>query len=117
MEKSPRRHSTHVKQCPPCQPTPTRWPSLPLRDAGADGVDSSGDFVTRHTWILQAGPETILHDHVAVADAAGFDVHADLARTGFGEGALDQFPITASFADLCGFHRGSHEFLLLEAGS
>src|SRR6266481_2041471 len=28
--KSPRRQGSHVKQCPPCQPTPTRWPAFQL---------------------------------------------------------------------------------------
>ena len=28
VTKSPRRHESQYPQCPPCQPTPTRWPAF-----------------------------------------------------------------------------------------
>src|SRR5574341_1834760 len=32
--KSPRRQETHCPQCPPCQPTPTRWPFFQIVTPG-----------------------------------------------------------------------------------
>ena len=51
-----------------------------------------------------SGPVSFFDQHVAVADAAGFDLDAHLAAGGFGDGALDDFEISSGFADLDGFH-------------
>src|SRR5262245_8291787 len=45
---------------------------LPARDAIAERVDATRRFVTRHARKFETGPETVLHQHVAVADAACF---------------------------------------------
>src|SRR4029453_17737959 len=89
----------------------------PIRDAGTEPIDASGDFVTRHTWISKPGPETVFHEHIAVANAADLHLHPDLRGAWFREGAFDQFPITARSADLCGFHFGVHKRLLRQRES
>jgi hypothetical protein len=61
----------------------------PIRDAGADRIDASGDFVTRHTWILKSRPEPVFNEHIAVADAACFHFHPDLPGARFREVAFD----------------------------
>ena len=53
---------------------------LPGGDVVSDRVDLPGDFMTRHAWILQSGPETFFDKHVAVANAARFHFHANLCR-------------------------------------
>jgi hypothetical protein len=80
---------------------------LPKNDVGADGVDAAGDLVSRYTRILKACPMAFFHKSVAVADAAGFDLDANLPASGFGDGAVDELEISTGLADLDGFH-GRH---------
>jgi hypothetical protein len=54
-------------------------------DVGANGVDDAGDLVAGGAGILDAGPMAFFGERVAMADAAGVDANADLARTGLGE--------------------------------
>ena len=77
---------------------------FPGRDAIADGIDSSGDLMTWHSWVLKAGPETFLHQSVAMANAARFHFHTNLSGSRFWNVAFHQFKISARFADLCCFH-------------
>jgi hypothetical protein len=77
---------------------------FPVCNVGADGVDAARDFVAGNAWILEAGPMAFFYERVAVADAAGFDFNPDLAAGGLGNVPFDEFEITASFADLDGFH-------------
>jgi len=79
---------------------------LPLRDAFADRVDAAGDFVTGDARLPDSGPMTFFHERVAMADAAGFDLDADLPASGFVDVAFDQFKVSTGLAYLDGFHAG-----------
>ena len=57
---------------------------FPWRDVVADRIDAPGDFVTRHTRILNSGPETFFDQHVAMANAARLHFHAHLSGPGSG---------------------------------
>jgi hypothetical protein len=50
----------------------------PFRDVVADCIDAAGDFMTRDAGILKPGPETLLDDKIAVANAARLHFHANL---------------------------------------
>src|SRR5262249_29901870 len=96
---------------------------LPRRDSRSESIDAAGHFVTRHTRILQARPEPILHHDVAVADSARVHLHAHLPRPWFGNAALNQLELAACFADLghlhhessCGLRATFHLLLRVEA--
>src|SRR4051812_35973480 len=79
-------------------------PDLPTRDVRAQRVNFPGDLMSRDAWKLQPRPEAILHQHVAVANAAGFDFDPHLARSWLRNVPLDQFPFTLRFADLHYLH-------------
>src|SRR6266403_2481323 len=49
---------------------PDALPFFPIRDTAAKCINVSRNFVARHARILQAGPETLLDQYVAVANAA-----------------------------------------------
>ncbi len=85
---------------------------FPVGYVGADGVDAAGDFVSGNAWILEAGPIAFLYQHVAVADAAGFDFDPDLVAGGLGDVSFDEFEITTGFADLDSFHFRHSCFLI-----
>ena len=74
-----------MPSCPPCQPTPTRWPFFQTRDVGAQLVYDAGDFVTWHARIRDARPLAFFGQHVAVANSAGLHFDAAHGRAG-GEG-------------------------------
>src|SRR5262245_13477176 len=42
---------------------------LPRGHVLADGIDTSGDLVTGHQWILDARPYAFFYQHIAVANA------------------------------------------------
>src|SRR5215213_10000114 len=50
----------------------------PCCDVVAYGIDAAGDFMTRHTRILNARPETFFNEHIAVANATRFNFHTHL---------------------------------------
>jgi len=52
---------------------------LPNGDARADFIDNAGDFVAGRTRIGYAGPEAVLDEVVAEADAARLHADADLS--------------------------------------
>jgi hypothetical protein len=82
---------------------------IPNGDAAANRVDASRDFMTRHTRILNSGPQALFHKHIAVANAAGFHFHADLSGAWLRNVTFHQFPISARFADLRRLHFHIHE--------
>ncbi len=55
---------------------------LPWRDAGSDRINPSADLMSGHSRELQSGVQGFLDQGVAVTDAAGFDLNANLARPG-----------------------------------
>jgi len=73
-----------MKQWPPCQPTPTFCPVLPLDHAGTDGIDVAADLVAWDTRVLQPRHHALFHQDVAVADAAGMHLDPDLPSGGCG---------------------------------
>jgi hypothetical protein len=79
-------------------------PRFPERDVRTDGVDASGNLVAGHTRIFDAGPVTFFDQSIAVTDSAGFYLDADLASSGIGDGAIDDFEISTWLADLNRFH-------------
>jgi hypothetical protein len=82
---------------------------LPFNDISADRIDASADFMTRHTRILNSGPQTLFNEHVAVANAARLHFHADLAGARLRDVAFHQFKIPAGFADLGRLHFRIHK--------
>src|SRR5262245_49552287 len=83
------------------------WP--PGSNVVADGIDVSRDFMPWHPWILQPGPEPLFHEHITMANAAGFYFHAHLPGAGLGNIAFYQFPISTGLAYLRRLHFRSHE--------
>jgi hypothetical protein len=79
---------------------------LPLRNAVANGVDAAGYFVAGNARVLDSRPMAFFYERVAVADAAGFNLDADLPARGLGNVAFDEFKISAGLAYLDGFHAG-----------
>ena len=51
--------------------------TFPWLHSFADSIDNSNDFVSRHTRILNTGPESFLDQRIAVTNAARLDL--DLA--------------------------------------
>src|SRR5262245_29865571 len=82
------------------------WP--PCAHVVADGIDVSRDFMPWHTWILQSRPEPLFHEHITMANAAGFDFHAHVPGAGLRNRAFYQFPISTGLADLRRFHCRRH---------
>jgi hypothetical protein len=83
-------------------------PLLPCCDVVADGIDASGDFMPWHPWIRKPGPETLFHEHITMANAAGFDFHAYVPSVGLRDRALDHFPLSTGLAYLRRFHCRRH---------
>jgi hypothetical protein len=79
-------------------------PFIPCCDVVADGIDASGDFVPRHTRILKSRPYTVFDQHIAVANTAGFNLHAHLSGARLRNIAFYQFPISAWSTYLSCFH-------------
>ena len=82
-------------------------PDFPGGDVGADGVDPPGDLVARHGRVMHAGKGAGRGEHVAMADAAGLDLDAHLARAGLGGGPLDKLERRVGFGDLDNAHEGT----------
>src|SRR5687767_2040882 len=86
---------------------PTNTDALPLGPSDnvvAEGIDASGDFMTRHTRILKPGPQAFLDQRIAVADTTCLNFHANLSSGGLRCIALHQFPVSARSAYLSCFH-------------
>ncbi len=77
---------------------------LPLRDTGAQFIDDTGDFVPWNARILNAGPRPFLNQRVAVADATGLDLDANVSRTRLRDFALDNLKIASWALNLGYFH-------------
>src|SRR6185295_4620989 len=108
--KLPRRQGSQTKQCPPCQPTPTRWPGFHCVTSSPTAVDASGNLVARNPRVLQSGKARLLHDGITVTDAAGLYLDSDLRPPGLWNGAFHYFEISTRFADLRDFHDPSSTF-------
>ncbi len=51
---------------------------LPFDDVVADRIDASPDFMSGNARILESRPQTLFDEHIAVANAACLDFHANL---------------------------------------
>jgi hypothetical protein len=76
--------------------------SLPFRpsdNALTDRVDSSSDFMTGHSRILDARPDSFLGHGITVANAAGFNLDAHPPGAGLRDFALENFkrPLRSSY--------------------
>ena len=77
---------------------------LPLSDVSADGINAPCNFVPWHARILNSRPVSLFHQGVAVADAAGLHLDANLSSARFWNRTFNDFEISTWFADLYGFH-------------
>jgi hypothetical protein len=77
---------------------------LPIGHVRPDGVDETHHLMTRNARISYGGNCTDHGEHVAVADAAGLNLDAHLARLGLGYVALDDFESGIGLGNLNGFH-------------
>jgi hypothetical protein len=78
--------------------------ALPLRHAGADGVDDSHDFVAGYAGVLESRPMSIFHESIAVADAARGYLDKNLSRSGRRDFTFDEFERPAGAGDLSNTH-------------
>src|SRR5262249_16441516 len=66
---------------------------LPGGDTGANLVDAPHYLMTGDAGVRDAGPETVLDQVIAVANAARFDLDADLIRSRLGKRPLHRFEV------------------------
>ena len=59
--------------------------------------------------IMETGPETFFDQGIAMANAAGFNLHAHLTSARLRNVAFHQFPIAAGFAYLRRLHCCAHD--------
>jgi len=84
------------------------------RHIGGDGVDDSGNFMAGNAGVGDSGKDVVFGDCIAVADAAGLDANAHMARAGLGELFLHQFKGSAGGGNLhCTASYGRHKGTLL----
>ena len=72
----------------------------PSGDTCADRIDDAGDLVSRDARVLDAGPESLFGQGVAVADAASFDADAYGSDAGIGDFAFREFHRALGAVDL-----------------
>jgi hypothetical protein len=72
--------------------------------------------MTRHAGILKSRPDPFLYEHIAVADATGFHLDANLSAPGFRLRALDDFEIPSWLTHLHCFHLNSFLYGLRAGG-
>src|SRR5262245_39622041 len=77
----------------------------PTDDSLADGVNRAGHLVPRHARVLNPGPKTVLHQRIAVANAASrdFDPHSSRRRLWYR--SLDNLKLSFRCRYLCYTHR------------
>jgi hypothetical protein len=76
----------------------------PLPDVTSERVYAAGDFMTRHARILESRPDTILDEHIAVANPACLHFYTNLPCARFGNVAIDQFKASTGLTNLRRFH-------------
>jgi hypothetical protein len=80
---------------------------FPLRHVSPHCVNAARNFVSGHPRILNARKVPFFHQHIAMTNAARFDLNAHLAASGLRNGAVNEFEISTGFTDLNGFHEDS----------
>jgi hypothetical protein len=79
-------------------------PNGPSAYSAAKRVDSAGNLVPGNARILQSGPETILHQHVTVANPASFHFDPNLSFSRLWHVSFNELKIAMGLADLNSFH-------------
>ena len=82
VRKSPTRHESQTKSCPPCHPTPTRSPGFQPSTPGPIRSMTPTTSCPGTLRKLQTRELSALHEAVAVTDAAGGDPDLDVSRPG-----------------------------------
>lgn len=77
--------------------TLAQGPAFHLR---AKQIDYAGNLMAGNFGVNDAGPLAFHAEGIAMANAAGLHADANMARTGFGDGALHQFQGTAGLRNL-----------------
>jgi hypothetical protein len=77
---------------------------LPLCDAISDRIDPAADLMPWHSRQLQPRVHRTLNQHIAVTDATGFHLDANLPRSWRRNVPLDNFERPARLRCLCHFH-------------
>ena len=90
-------------------PHPDALAHGPPRHARSDGVNGAGNLMPRYAWILNPGPETLLHQRIAVADAARRHLDPHRSRPRRRNRPLDKLKPLLRSRDLCHAHCGSHK--------
>jgi hypothetical protein len=86
----------------PADPDP-----LALRPSGnpfADRIYDSGDFMSRHPRVLDTRPQSLPGHGITVADAARFDLYANLPGARIRNIAFNKFKWATSLSDLHDTH-------------
>jgi hypothetical protein len=78
----------------------------PARHTRAESIYDSGDLVPGHPRILDAGPEALLGEEVAVADPAGLNLDPNLSRPWLRDLPLDQLQRSLLLPNLNDPHLG-----------
>src|SRR5438105_2093130 len=76
----------------------------PDSDIAAHRIDAPRDLMTRYPGILESGPNAVLNEHIAMANAARLHFHANLPGTWLRDIAFHQFKIAARFTNLRRLH-------------
>src|SRR5260370_32631386 len=82
----------------PANPDPLA--GFPSRDARADRIDDAGDLVSGDSRVLEARPEALFGQRVAVADAPGRDPEAHRCGAGLRDFAFHEFERSLRAGDL-----------------
>ena len=77
---------------------------FPRSHARANFIHHARNFVSGNAGILKARPQAFFDEHIAVADATGVDLDADLSRVRLWDRTLDDFKLRSGFRNLCSLH-------------
>src|SRR5271169_6893102 len=101
--KSPRRHARQVPSCPPCQPTPTRWPFCHsfTPEPSSSITPATSCPGTRGYVMPGKRPSFVI---IAVTDATSLHLNPHMSRARLRYFALHDFKVRSRLGDLHGFH-------------
>src|ERR1700735_4609632 len=91
--KSPRRHARQVPSCPPCQPTPTRWPFCQSFTPEPSSSITPATSCPGTRGYVNAGEKAFLREHIAVTDATGLHVNPHMSSARLRYFALHDFKV------------------------
>src|ERR1700674_765480 len=98
--KSPRRHARQVPSCPPCQPTPTRWPFChSFTPEPSSSITPATSCPGTRGYV-----KTFLRHHIAVTDTTGLHLNPHLSRARLRYFALYEIKVRSRLWHLHDFH-------------